>query len=68
MTEFRVTGFLMQLAPQVESILGPKKYHLHSRIGNEDWYVRVDPCRGSEHCFVGVRDPEIATWLALRLL
>ena len=67
MTEFHVPGFLMHLASQVESILGPRKYHLHSRIGSEDWYVRVDPLL-RQSCVVGVRDPETATWLALRLL
>ena len=67
MTEFRVQGRFMHLAPQVESILGPRKYHLHSRIGSEDWYVRVDPLL-RQSCVVGVRDPETATWLALRLL
>ena len=64
MTEFRVDGWYANIAKEVETLLGPKRFHLHNLIGGKGWQVQHT---NFFHCIVRVDDPKIATWLCLKL-
>ena len=67
MIDFYVEGDFITVAEKIEKIMGPKKFHLHNRIGNEDWHVLLNPDRKPSRCLVMIRDPKMATFVKLKL-
>ena len=64
MTEFQVEGWYANIAQELETLVGPKRYHLHNLIGGQGWQVQPT---NFANCIVRVDDPKMATWLCLKL-
>lgn len=61
--EFEIDLPFYQAVVEVPRIMGNPLYHLHNQVGSRDWLVRESQGR----VIVGVRDPQMATFIRLKL-
>lgn len=67
MTEVKIDCGFLWLAKQCEKYIGPRKFHLHNRIGGEGWDVRPDNPSNKGMSIARFDDPKIATYIMLKI-